>query len=93
MFIDLDDWRFYLTSPDTSKWIITVLVVFVLIWAYQFIQLMLMSDEEFPGRSDKITWSLVFVIMMPLAPFVFLFWRGAYKEKVRRRNSVVEDEE
>lgn len=92
MFFDLDEWRFYLTSPDISKWTITFIVLFLLFWSYQLVQLMLMPDEDFPGRFDKVTWGAIFILAMPLAPFVFLFWRGAHKETRRRKDDDVFDE-
>lgn len=92
MFFDLDEWRCYLTSPDISKWTIACIVLFLLFWGYQFVQLMLMPDDDFPGRFDKVTWGVVFVLAIPLAPFVFLFWRGALKEIKRRKSEDVFDE-
>jgi hypothetical protein len=93
MFIDLDDvWRYYLSGPDSSRWTITFVVVLAIIWGYQFVQLMLMADEDFPGRFDKLAWSTLFVLAMPLAPFAFLVWRGAYKENIRRRSKTDFDE-
>jgi hypothetical protein len=92
MIFDLDQWRFYLTSPDTSNWTLIGIVFLLLFWGYQFVQLMLMTDEELPGRYDKLIWGVVFVATLPLAPFVFLFWRGAHKEILRRKAEEVFDD-
>lgn len=48
-----------------------------ILWIVQFVQLMLLEDELFPGRHDKIAWAAAFVILAPLAPFAFLMWKGA----------------
>ena len=46
-------------------------IVFGWFWLTQFIQLMLMSELDFPGRHDKILWTFAFLIVVPLAPFAF----------------------
>ena len=35
-------------------------------WWYQFIQLMLLSESDFPGEHDKILWVVAFVFLFPL---------------------------
>lgn len=49
-------------------------------WVYQFVQLMLLSDSDFPSRYDKVLWVAVFVFVGALAPFAFLLWKRAYLE-------------
>lgn len=56
----------------------------IVIWGYQFIQLMLLSDSDFPGRHDKVLWFVAFILVYPLAPFVFIQWKQAYLS-VRRQ--------
>jgi hypothetical protein len=92
MLFDLDQWRFYLTNPDTSKWTITWIVLLLLFWGFQFVRMMLLADKDLPARYDKLVWCCVFVFALPLAPFVFLFWRGAYKETLRRESDDVFDD-
>ena len=46
-------------------------------WLVQFVQLMLLEDEYFPGPLDKLVWGAAFVVLPPLAPFAFLMWKGA----------------
>jgi hypothetical protein len=50
-----------------------------LFWVYQFIQLMLLSDSDFPGRYDKILWVAAFLFAFLVAPFAFLWWKTAYR--------------
>ncbi len=47
-------------------------------WCYQFIQLMMLSDSEFPGEYDKVLWVVAFVFMFPFTPFAFQAWKTAY---------------
>jgi hypothetical protein len=53
-----------------------------ILWIAQFMDLMTMPDNEFPGRFDKALWVLVFVALFVLvAPIAF----GLWKERNRRR--------
>lgn len=56
-----------------------VALLIALVWIYQFIQLMLLSDADFPGKYDKILWAAAFVLVFPIAPFAFLWWKAAYR--------------
>jgi len=58
-------------------------LVIALVWIYQFIQLMLLSDADFPGKHDKILWVAAFVLVSPIAPFAFLWWKAAYRSMLR----------
>jgi hypothetical protein len=64
-----------------------VALLIALVWIYQFIQLMLLSDVDFPGRHDKILWVAAFVLAPPVAPFAFLWWKAAYRSMLRTRES------
>jgi hypothetical protein len=60
--------------------VVVVLVVLCLFvyWWYQFMQLLLMADDGFPGRHDKIIWGAVFICVPVLAPFLFQSWKTGY---------------
>jgi hypothetical protein len=65
----------------------SALFVVGLVWIYQFIQLMLLSEGDFPARHDKIVWATAFIVIFPFAPFAFIFWKRAYlsmREKLMR---------
>ena len=53
-------------------------IVFAVVWCYQFIQLMLLEDSDFPGRFDKILWVAAFIGVFVVAPFAFVYWKQAY---------------
>ena len=54
-------------------------VVFCFFWVYQFVQLMLFSDADFPGKYDKCLWTAAFILAFLLAPFGFFGWKYAYR--------------
>ena len=56
-----------------------VSIILVLLWAFQFVQLMLLEDTDFPGRYDKILWVVVFIVLFFLAPLLFMAWKSGYK--------------
>lgn len=61
----------------TFLWALVFLAA-ILFWIHQFIQLMVMRDDDLPGRHDKILWVLVFLVLFPVAPFAFYAWKHAY---------------
>ena len=44
-------------------------------WVGRFVQLMALSDEDFPGRNDKLLWVVAFVAANVFAAFAFGQWR------------------
>jgi hypothetical protein len=53
-----------------------LLVLFlILLWIFQFAQLMTLGDELFPGRFDKTLWAAAFILVFPVAPFAFMWWK------------------
>lgn len=60
-------------------------VVIAGVWFYQFVQLMLLSDSDFPGKHDKILWVAAFVLVFVLAPFAFLWWKSAYRSTLQEQ--------
>jgi hypothetical protein len=58
----------------------TVVILGICIfWVYQFVQLMLLSEANFPSKYDKCLWTAVFIVAFPLAPFAFFGWKFAYR--------------
>jgi hypothetical protein len=58
--------------------VVLVALLLACFWIYTFVQVMLLSDEDFPGRYDKVLWVIAFLLMAALAPFAFVFWKSAY---------------
>jgi hypothetical protein len=39
-----------------------VILGICIFWVYQFVQLMLLSEADFPGKYDKCLWTAAFII-------------------------------
>jgi hypothetical protein len=55
-----------------AVWLLLAVAIAVF-WVFQFVQLMLLSDEDFPGRYDKPLWVAAFILVSFVAPFAFIF--------------------
>ena len=58
--------------------LLLLLLFFSTYWGKGFIQLMLLPDDCFPGKNDKLVWGLAFVFLFPVTPTVFYYWQQAY---------------
>ncbi len=72
MHIDIDG--------GSAIMILIVLAIFFYEWFRRFIALMLLSDDCFPGRYDKLIWGLAFVFLFFVAPITFYYWQRTYLE-------------
>jgi hypothetical protein len=62
-----------------------LLVANLFYWLSGFVELMLMPDEDFPGRFDKALWVLLFLALPVLvAPLAFSRWREFNTLRLRR---------
>ena len=59
--------------------IFLIVILWICFWICQFVSLMLLSDSDFPGRHDKILWAAAFILLFLVAPFVFYYWKMAYR--------------
>jgi hypothetical protein len=55
-----------------------LVIVYLLFWGQQFIQLLLLGDSDLPGKYDKLCWTLIFILALPVSPILFVYWKGAY---------------
>lgn len=62
-------------------------VVIAVLWIVQFVQLMLLSDSDFPGKYDKILWVVAFCVAIPVAPFAFLWWKSTYRSMLQEQEA------
>ena len=44
-------------------------------WFWQLTSLMLMSDDAFPGRYDKLIWAAILILLNALGAAVFVYWK------------------
>ena len=64
-----------------SIWLLLpILIPLGWLWVTQFIQLMLMPENDFPGRQDKLIWGVAFIVVFFFAPFAFWGWKVAYTD-------------
>lgn len=57
---------------------VLVYIAFAIFWLFQFVQLMLLSESDFPARHDKVLWVAAFVCVFLIAPLAFMYWKKAY---------------
>jgi len=55
--------------------LIVVGIALVVFWIYEFVLLMLMSDDRFPGRFDKPIWAAILLIGFVPGAVVFFLWQ------------------
>ena len=61
-----------------------LMLALAVLWIIQFVFLMGLQDEIFPGSHDKILWVVAFLVCPFLTPFAFLLWQ---KVKLGEKNS------
>lgn len=55
--------------------VVLLLIAFGGMWLNEFRLLMSRRDDEFPGKYDKLVWSLALVIFAPAGVWLFRFYR------------------
>jgi hypothetical protein len=67
------------TAEAPALWLIfggiALLVAFARAWMREVTFLMSLRDEDFPGRSDKLVWVFLLVVMAPVGFWVFRSFR------------------
>jgi hypothetical protein len=67
--------------------LVVVLLLNAIFWVVQFMDLMTMPDDDFPGRFDKVLWVVVFVaLFLIVAPFAFGLWKEKNRRRLRERD-------
>ena len=59
--------------------ILALIILIIIRWWEEFIFMMSLNDSNFPGKSDKILWFIVFFILPLVAPFLFRSWKKIIK--------------
>lgn len=73
---------------------LAILLFIILFWGFEFTQLMMLSESDFPGQFDKILWVATFLLVFPFAPFVFMYWKRGYVTlKIEERNGGIPSSE
>jgi len=58
--------------------ILVALGAFAFAWQRQFLFLMSLRDEDFPGRLDKAIWAFVLIALAPISFWMFRSYRLAH---------------
>ncbi len=53
-------------------------LAYIYLWITQLVQLMVFRDNDFPGRNDKILWVIIYIVFVPVAPFIFMWWKSVF---------------
>ena len=59
--------------------ILAALFVFAHAWVREFRILMSLRDDAFPGRSDKLIWAVLLIVLPPVGTYLFHSYRTASK--------------
>jgi len=57
---------------------VIVLPLFLRAWRREFLFLMALRDDDFPGRHDKVIWAVALLAFAPVALWVFRSYRLAH---------------
>ncbi|HEV3122031.1 MAG TPA: hypothetical protein VGY53_09020 [Isosphaeraceae bacterium] len=57
---------------------VVALVVFASHWLQEFRFLMLLQDDAFPGRNDKLIWALLLFLLPPAGVWLFRSYREVH---------------
>jgi hypothetical protein len=57
--------------------VLALIVIFVACWLHEFRTLMLLGDDAFPGRHDKLIWALLLIVLPPVGVWLFRSYREA----------------
>lgn len=72
--------------------LLAIAILAVFFWVREFIHLMGLADEAFPGRYDKVLWFLLLVLLPPVGALAFSTFRRAYWPVVKPvRDSAAHD--
>ena len=63
--------------------IIVVLSLLAILWIVQFAGLMLMDDECFPSKHDKVLWVIAFILVPIFVPLSFWAYKFGRKSMVK----------
>jgi len=58
--------------------VVLALVLLVWFWVVEFVTLMGLGDDSFPGRFDKLVWAVLLILLPPAGMIAFGVFRRAY---------------
>ncbi len=70
-----------LTDPPSElafAFAVAAILAFLVLWVREFLGLMTLTDDAFPGRHDKLIWVALMVLLPPVGLASFSLFRRAY---------------
>ncbi len=62
-------------TNETLAFAFCIALALALVWVFQFVHLMSLDDEAFPGQHTRLGWVAAFLVLWMIAPFAFMIWR------------------
>ncbi len=62
---------------------VALVVAFVALWVREFVALMSRPDAAFPGRYDKLVWSVLLLVLPPVGLAAFWWYRRNHDDLTR----------
>jgi hypothetical protein len=78
---------FTLGDPYTLFIALVLCLAVGILWVFQFVRLMSLADEDFPGQHARLGWVAGFVLLWFITPFAFMVWNAGRRPKSRSRRS------
>jgi hypothetical protein len=71
-----------MTSHDGEFFVfllfLAALILLVRAWRHEFLFLMALRDQDFPGRNDKLAWIALMIVLPPIGLWTFRAYREAH---------------
>ncbi len=81
-----------LAAPLSFLLLLAAAVALVVLWFREFLTLMAMSDDAFPGRFDKALWFALMVLLPPVGLVAFASFRRSYWAVEKPASGVASEE-
>jgi type VI protein secretion system component VasK len=79
--------NFTFGDPYTLTIALVLCLAVGILWVFQFVKLMSLADEDFPGQHARLGWVAGFVLLWFITPFAFLIWNAGRRSASRPRSS------
>ena len=70
----------------TTIIVVLISIVLFIFWCVQFVSLMKISDDKFPGKNDKPIWALAMLLMGFVGAFLFWLSKSSYYDDPSSEN-------
>lgn len=71
--------------------LLALVVAVVLAWVHEFVFLMRLGDDAFPGRHDKLVWAALMIVLPPIGLLAFWSFHKAHRIEEKPSARTVDD--